>query len=102
MIEGKTIGVDATTLEANAAVRNIVPRDTGESYTDFLTGLAQVLWNQDTELPLAVRCDEMGSTSKPRSRGRATFGPRSSTSPTWWLTRARLLSSARLRSTRRH
>jgi transposase len=41
LIDGKTIGVDGTTLEANAAMRSIVRRDTGESYTDFLTGLAK-------------------------------------------------------------
>jgi len=32
LIQGKTIGVDATTLEANAAMRSIVRRDTGQSY----------------------------------------------------------------------
>src|SRR4029450_10027791 len=32
---------DATTLEANAALRSIVRRDTGESYQDFLTKVAQ-------------------------------------------------------------
>ncbi|MGD0291197.1 MAG: hypothetical protein ABSC63_16260 [Candidatus Binataceae bacterium] len=31
----------ATTLVANAAMRSIVRRDTGESYQEFLTGLAQ-------------------------------------------------------------
>jgi transposase len=41
LVKSKTIGVDATTLEANAALRNIVRRDTGESYQDFLTKLAQ-------------------------------------------------------------
>jgi transposase len=40
-IEGKTIGVDATTLEANAAMRSIVRRDTGEDYQEFLTRLAK-------------------------------------------------------------
>ena len=39
--EGKAIGIDATTLEANAALRSIVRRDDGESYEDFLKGLAQ-------------------------------------------------------------
>ena len=29
LLKGKTIGVDATTLEANAALRSIVRRDTG-------------------------------------------------------------------------
>jgi hypothetical protein len=41
LVNGKTVGVDATTLEANAALRSIVRRDTGESYQDFLTKLAQ-------------------------------------------------------------
>src|SRR5256885_10087449 len=41
LIDGKTIGVDGTTLEANAAMRSIVRRDTGESYTEFLTKLAK-------------------------------------------------------------
>ncbi len=41
LISGKTAGVDATTLEANAAMRSIVRRDTKESYEEFLTRLAQ-------------------------------------------------------------
>jgi transposase len=41
LVKGKTIGVDATTLEANAALRSIVRRDSGETYQDFLTRLAQ-------------------------------------------------------------
>jgi transposase len=41
LLKGKTVGVDATTLEANAAMRSIVRRDNGESYDEFLKGLAQ-------------------------------------------------------------
>jgi transposase len=41
LVKGNTIGIDATTLEANAALRSIVRRDTGESYQEFLTQLAQ-------------------------------------------------------------
>ena len=40
MLKGKTIGIDATTLEANAAMRSIVRRDTGESYMEYLRRLA--------------------------------------------------------------
>jgi transposase len=40
LLRGKTLAVDATTLEANAAMRSIVRRDTGESYQKFLTRLA--------------------------------------------------------------
>src|SRR5712692_6351449 len=41
LLKGKTVAIDATTLEANAAMRSIVRRDTGESYEEFLTGLAK-------------------------------------------------------------
>ncbi len=41
LVEGKTLGIDATTLEANAALRSIVRRDSGESYNEYLNGLAK-------------------------------------------------------------
>src|SRR5436305_10079753 len=41
LLRGQTIGIDATTLEANAALRSIVRRDTGEQYEEFLQRLAQ-------------------------------------------------------------
>src|ERR1700745_456971 len=52
LVKGKTVGIDATTLEANAAMRSIVARangamrsivrrDNGESYEEFLKGLAK-------------------------------------------------------------
>lgn len=41
LVKGQTIGIDATTLEANAALRSIVRRDTGETYPEFLTQLAR-------------------------------------------------------------
>jgi len=41
LVKGTTIGIDATTLEANAALRSIVRRDSGETYQEFLTRLAQ-------------------------------------------------------------
>ena len=41
LLVGKTIGIDATTLEANAAMKSIVRRDTGASYEEFLKGLAK-------------------------------------------------------------
>src|SRR5208282_3425509 len=41
LIKGKTIGVDSTTLEANAAMKSIVRRDTGESYMAYLKRLAE-------------------------------------------------------------
>jgi transposase len=41
LLRGKTIGVDSTTLEANAAMKSIVRRDTGESYMAYLKRLAE-------------------------------------------------------------
>ena len=41
LLSGKTLGVDATTLEANAALRSIVRRDDGSGYEAWLGELAQ-------------------------------------------------------------
>jgi transposase len=41
LVKDKTIAIDATTLEAKAALRHMVRRDTGESYQDVLTTLAE-------------------------------------------------------------
>jgi len=40
LLKGKRVGIDATTLEANAAMRSIVRRDNGQRYEAFLTELA--------------------------------------------------------------
>ena len=41
LVRGKTVGIDATTLEANAAMRSIERRDTGESHEAFVRRLAE-------------------------------------------------------------
>lgn len=41
LLRGKILGVDATTLEANATLRSIVRRDNGQHYDEFLTDLAR-------------------------------------------------------------
>jgi transposase len=41
LISGKTVAVDATTLEANAAMKTIVRRDTGEDWNEYLRRLLQ-------------------------------------------------------------
>jgi hypothetical protein len=41
LIQGKTVAVDSTTLEANAAMKSIVRRDTGEDWNDYLRRLLQ-------------------------------------------------------------
>ena len=49
LVKGKTIGIDATTLEANAALRSIVRRDSGESDEEFLTHARQGFGYRDTD-----------------------------------------------------
>ena len=41
LLRGKTVGIDATTLEANAAMKSIVRKDTGEDWKQYLQGLAK-------------------------------------------------------------
>jgi transposase len=58
LIAGKTVGVDSTTLEANAAMKSIVRRDTGEDWKAFVTRLmreAEVIGPEDTPSDEEIR-----------------------------------------------
>src|SRR6204780_1699248 len=57
LIKGKTIGVDSTTLEANAAMKSIVRRDTGESYMAYLKRLAEAEGIEAKNAGALVRMD---------------------------------------------
>jgi transposase len=57
LIKGKTIGVDSTTLEANAAMKSIVRRDTGEDYNEYLKRLAQAEGVDATDATALRRID---------------------------------------------
>jgi transposase len=39
LLKGKTVGVDSTTLEANAAMKSIERKDTGEDWKEYVTRL---------------------------------------------------------------
>jgi hypothetical protein len=41
LLRGKAVAIDATTLEANAAMKSIVRKDSGEDWKQYLQGLAQ-------------------------------------------------------------
>jgi len=41
LLRGKAVAIDATTLEANAAMKSIVRKDTGEDWKKYLQGLAK-------------------------------------------------------------
>jgi transposase len=57
LVKGKTIGVDSTTLEANAAMKSIVRRDTGESYNAYLKRLAESEGVDATDVAALRRMD---------------------------------------------
>jgi transposase len=57
LLRGKTIGVDSTTLEANAAMKSIVRRDTGESYMAYLKRLADAAGMDAQDAGALLRMD---------------------------------------------
>jgi transposase len=57
LIQGKTIGVDSTTLEANAAMKSIIRRDTGESYMAYLKRLAEAEGIEAKDAAALLRMD---------------------------------------------
>src|SRR5450432_4149120 len=57
LVKGKTIGVDSTTLEANAAMKSIVRRDTGESYMTYLKRLAEAEGIEAKDAAALLRMD---------------------------------------------
>src|SRR5215469_13218138 len=57
LLKGKTVGIDATTLEANAAMKSIVRRDTEESYTEYLKRLAEAAGLEATDEAALRRMD---------------------------------------------
>jgi transposase len=57
LLRGKTIGIDATTLEANADMKSIVRRDTEEGYTEYLKHLADAAGLEATDEAALRRMD---------------------------------------------
>ena len=57
LVGGETVSIDATTLEANAAMRSIVRRDTGEKYEQYLKQLAKEAGLEDPTREEMARFD---------------------------------------------
>ena len=72
LLKGKTIGIDATTLEANAAMRSIVRRDTGEGYEEFLEKLAK---ESGIETPTREDLAKLDRKRKKKVSNRDWFNP---------------------------
>src|SRR5881409_2058867 len=70
LLTGRTVAIDATTLEANAAMRSIVRRDTGESYQEFLTRLAAASGIKTPTREALARLDLGGRSGRRTRTGR--------------------------------
>src|ERR1700692_2160670 len=70
--QGQRIAIDATTLEANAAMRSIVRRDTGASYEDYLSGLAKA---SGIETPTRENLVRMDRKRKKRTSNKDSKSP---------------------------
>ena len=57
LIEGQTIAIDATTLEANAALRSIQRRDDGRGYEEYIKDLAKAEGIEQPTREQAARLD---------------------------------------------
>src|SRR6476660_4108221 len=94
LIKGDRIGIDASTMEANAALRTIVRRDTGEGYRAMLERLAAesgiatpTIWSGSTASGKAsgwrTRSGPRPPIPRPRSPSSRTAARISPTSPMW-------------------
>jgi Transposase DDE domain. len=78
LLKGKTVGVDSTTLEANAAMKSIECKDTGEDYQEYLRRLANDAGIEDPSDEDLRRFDKNRPTRRSATRNgnrRATGQP---------------------------
>ena len=75
LVEGQTIAIDATTLEANAAMRSIVRRDTGQKYEEYLKGLAKVAGMENPTREQLARMDRKRKKKGSNQEWRHPYDP---------------------------
>ena len=76
LLKAATVGVDATLLEANAALRSIVRRDNGEGYQEFLIQLAK---ESGIETPTREDLARLDRRRKNKGSNEDWVNPRAST-----------------------
>jgi transposase len=64
LLDGKTVGVDSTMLEANAAMKSLQRRDTGEDYKSYLRKLAAAAGLEDASDEELRRFDQKRKDKK--------------------------------------
>src|SRR5450432_4414652 len=75
LIQGQTISIDATTLEANAAMKSIVRRDNEQTYNDYLKGLAQAAGIENPTREELVRLDRKRKKKGSNDEGKSPADP---------------------------
>ncbi len=76
LLRGQAVAIDATTLEANAAMRSMVRKDTGEDWRQYLRGLAQAEGITNPRKKISVGWIADARTRKsPTSNGQAAAIP---------------------------
>jgi transposase len=73
LVKGERLGVDASTMEANAALRTIVRQDTGETYREMLKRMAE---ESGIETPSASDLTRMDRTRKGKKLSNADWTSR--------------------------
>jgi transposase len=73
ILKGRTLAVDATTLEANAAMKSIVRRDTGDNWNEYLRELAKEAGIEEpTDEDLKARIRSLNGPGSLRGRRAAS------------------------------
>src|SRR4029077_3841175 len=89
LVKGERIGVDGSTMEANAALRSIVRRKNGETYRQMLTRMAQESGITTPTIDDLVRLDRARKGKKLSnedwtSRTAGQYCPRKPPTEKWW------------------
>src|SRR5713226_2851875 len=75
LVEGKTISIDATTLEANAALRSLVRRDNGQKYDDYLKDLAKAAGMENPTREQLARLDRKRKKKESNKEWKNPYDP---------------------------
>ena len=71
LLEGQSVAIDGTTLEANAALKSIVRRDNGQRYDEYLKEWAQAAGIENPTREQLARFDRKRKRKAPTRTGRA-------------------------------
>jgi len=74
-VEGQTVSIDATTREANAALRSLVRRDNGQKYDDYLEDLAKAAGIENPTREQGARLDRKRKRRGPIRNGKTRMIP---------------------------